>query len=74
MNPTDYDFWGTMQDRVYANNPNYLQEMKDNTLTTITNISRLVFHHVPTNIFNRCTVCLETGDQHSETPLHTEVR
>ena len=29
-----------MQDRVYANNPNYLQEMKDNIQMTITNITK----------------------------------
>jgi len=74
LNPRNYDLRGPMQDRVYANNPNYLQEMKDNIQMTITNILRLVLHHVSTNIFNRCTVCLETGDQHSETPLHNEVR
>jgi len=73
-NPRNYDLQGTMQDRVYANNPNYLQEMKDSIQMIITNISRLVLHHVSTNIVNRCTVCLETGGQHSETPLHNEVR
>jgi hypothetical protein len=74
LNPRDYDLQGTIQDRVYANNTNYLQEMKDNIQMTITNISRLVLHHLSTNIVNRCTVCLETGGQQSETPLCNEVR
>lgn len=65
---------GAMQDRVYVNNPNYLQKMKDNIQMTITNISRLVLHHVSTNIVNRCTYCLESGGHHSETPLLNEVR
>jgi len=74
LNPRNYDLRGTMQDRVHANNPNYLQEMKDNIQMTVTNISRLVFQHVSTNIVSRCTVCLETGGQHSETPPRNEVR
>jgi hypothetical protein len=69
LNPRDYDLQVTMQDRFYANNPNYLQEMKDNYQYFKTSIPSYFM-----NIFNRCTVCLETGSQHSETPPRNEVR
>jgi hypothetical protein len=54
LNPWNYYSWGTL---------------KDNIQREIANTSRLELHHVLTNIFRRCKVCLEPGSQYLETVL-----
>jgi len=65
--------WRTTNSRVYANNPQSLQECKDNIRKEKANISKQEFLPVPRNISTRFEASSEVEGWHYEAPLGNTV-
>ena len=50
----DFYLWGTLKERVYANNTHTLKELKENICIEIFNITEQQLCCVARNIFQRC--------------------
>jgi hypothetical protein len=71
MNPRHFYLWGTLNDKVHANNPHPLREMKENILQEISVIPRQICR-VSRNIFSRCEAYTEAEVRNFETLLGTK--
>jgi hypothetical protein len=58
----DFFLWGFLKDRVYANKPRMLRDLKDNILAEIGNITEETLQQVTANMKTRVEACLETAD------------
>jgi hypothetical protein len=56
--------WGLLKDRVYANQPRMLQDLKDNISTEIKNITEETLHRVTANMQTRVEACLLENGGH----------
>ena len=63
---TSCTLWQTIEYRVCANNPHYLQELQATIQRETAYISRWQLYHVSRNIFIRCKPYLKAGGWHFE--------
>ena len=54
LNACDFYLWGTLQSKVYANNPHSLEKLKQNIRYEIGDISENELRRVIGHVFRRC--------------------
>ena len=66
LNPPDFFLWGYLKDRVYANRPHTINDLKANITHEISQIPRQMRDNVMRNFRKRLQVCLERNGGHLE--------
>jgi hypothetical protein len=64
LSPPDYFLWGYLKDKVYSNNPQTIQALKDNIVAEVNNISPLLLHKVITSLAQRAEMCFLANGMH----------
>lgn len=66
LTPPDFYLWGCLKDKVYANNPTTLDQLKNNITEAINSISKECLQKVSHNIVSRAHLCLSQSGGHFE--------
>jgi hypothetical protein len=66
LNSCDFYLWGNLKDKVHANNPHTLVELKQSIRETISSIEVSELKLVSDNIFKRTEACLRAEGGHFE--------
>ena len=64
LTPPDLFLWGYLKDRVYANKPQGLQQLKDNIINEIITIDQPVLASVMDQVQQRAAACEEADGRH----------
>ena len=64
LTPPDFFLWGYLKDRVYANKPQGLQQLKDNIINEIITIDQPVLASVMDQVQQRAAACKEADGRH----------
>ena len=56
--------WGTLKQKVYANNPHNLDQLKENIMNAIRRITREELQAVSANVVKRVQKCIDVKGEH----------
>ena len=60
----DFYLWGTLKQKVYANNPHNLDQLKENITNAIRRITREELQAVSANVVERAQKCIDVNGEH----------
>ena len=64
LSSSDFYFWGTLKQKVYANNPHILDQLKENITNAIRRITREELQAVSANVVKRAQKCIDVNGKH----------
>lgn len=64
LTPLDFFLWGFLKEKVYVNNPETIQQLRDNIITAIVEISPQLCEKVIDNFAKRMTCCQRSRGGH----------
>lgn len=66
LTPLDFFLWGILKNKVYAINPENLQDLKDRIQHSIREIDMRTINKVLRSVHKRCVTCIQNGGGHFE--------
>ena len=64
LSSCDFYLWGTLKQKVYANNPHNLDQLKENITNFIRRIIREELQAVSANVVKRAQKCIDVNGEH----------
>jgi hypothetical protein len=64
LSPPDFFLWGFLKDRVYANKPNTLEQLKANISLALTSLQPHILEKVCASAVQRAQMCSMLGGKH----------
>ena len=64
LSSCDFYLWGTLKQKVYANNPHNLDQLKENITNAIRRITREELQAVSANVVKRAQKCIDVNGEH----------
>ena len=64
LSSCDFYLWGTLKQKVYANNPHNLDQLKENITNAIRKITREELQAVSANIVKYAQKCIDVNGEH----------